>query len=150
MAAPLLRLTFPQSGSGLLETVDAEKRDRVMWSISSEDIERAKERLQLRRSEIEARYAGELRALDAELETITRLERAATEFAAKGTQEDVAPDFNPEAPAETAPGSGGDLPGSASAERREGSPGAGSRWRLHLGSRPADAEGANPLVSAPR
>lgn len=105
-----------------------------MWSISSEDLQRAKERVQLRRSEIEARHAEELKALDAESEVIATLERAAADFAAKKgqEQEEIAPDLNPlDPPIEAGPGAG------------EGK--AGSRWRLHLGNRPADAEGSAPL-----
>jgi hypothetical protein len=101
-----------------------------MWSISSEDVQRAKERAQLRRSAIEARHAEELKALDAEIEVIATLERAAAEFASKKAQgqEDVSPDLgNLESSVEMGPGNG------------EGK--AGSRWRLHLGNRPADAEG---------
>lgn len=121
-----------------------------MWSISSKDVERAKERIQLRRSEIEARYAEELKALDAELETVARLERAAAEFASKSPQTDVALDRNLELPGGTAPSNDGEAPDSAPAERRESGPGAGSRWRLHLGGRPADADGGGSLVSAQR
>lgn len=112
-----------------------------MWSISSEDVQRAKERVQLRRSEIEARHAEELKALDAENDVIATLERAAASFASQKTpeqqgQEEVAADLGALEPsAEMGPGSG------------EGK--AGSRWRLHLGNRPADAEGSTP-VPAPR
>jgi hypothetical protein len=105
-----------------------------MWSISSEDVQRAKERAQLRRSEIEARHAEELKALDAEIEVIATLERAAADFASKKARglEEVSADLNNTDPSiETGPGSG---------ESK-----AGSRWRLHLGNRPADAEGGAPL-----
>ena len=105
-----------------------------MWSISSEDVERAKERMQLRRSEIEARHAEELKALEAESEVIATLERAAADFAAKKSQgqNEVAPDPNTLEPmAEIGPGNG------------EGK--AGSRWRLHLGKQPGDGEGSVPL-----
>lgn len=105
-----------------------------MWSISSEDVQRAKERVQLRRSEIEARHAEELKALDAESEIIATLERAAVDFAAKKAQGqgETAPDLNALDP-----------PGEAGSGTGEGK--AGSRWRLHLGNRPADAEGGVPL-----
>jgi hypothetical protein len=51
-----------------------------MWNITSNNVRRAKEQLQLRRGEIETRYAEENRALDAELAVIETLERAAAEF----------------------------------------------------------------------
>ncbi|HJU17421.1 MAG TPA: hypothetical protein VJ770_13260 [Stellaceae bacterium] len=129
-----------------------------MWNISSEDVERAKERVQTRRSEIETRYAAELKALDAELDTLATLERAAADFTSKKARAEVAPDPMPEPSAEAAPDNGGDSPTpglraqrSVEAEpggpgdRREGNPGAGSRWRLHLGNRPADAESGASL-----
>ena len=121
-----------------------------MWSISSEDVERAKERVQLRRSEIETRYAEALRALDAELETLAMLERAAADFTSKKAREDTAPEPALESSAETAAGNGGDPPGTAPADRRESGPGTGSRWRLHLGNRPLDLDGSignTPTVS---
>jgi hypothetical protein len=121
-----------------------------MWSISSKDVEYAKERIRLRRSEIEARYAEELKALDAELEAVSRLERAAAEFASHSTPAEVAPARTLEAPVETAPGNDGEAPDSGPAERRESGAAAGSRWRLHLGSRPADTEGGGSLASAQR
>ena len=124
-----------------------------MWNISSQDLEHAKERVRLRRSEIEARHADELKALDTELEAIAVLERAAADFASKHAQEDVVPDPAFEPAGEAVPDNGGEASGSASMERREsgsagtlpdrrsgGDPAAtGSRWRLHLGNRPADA-----------
>jgi hypothetical protein len=51
-----------------------------MWNINSNSIQRAKEELQLRRTEFEAKYAEEKRALDAEYAVIEALERAASEF----------------------------------------------------------------------
>ncbi|HEV2099258.1 MAG TPA: hypothetical protein VGR45_10070 [Stellaceae bacterium] len=51
-----------------------------MWNITSNNVQRAKEQLHLRRAEIEARYAEENRALDAEASAIDTLERAASEF----------------------------------------------------------------------
>jgi hypothetical protein len=129
---------------------DTSDRDRVMWSISSEDVGRAKEQLQLRRSEIEARYAEELRALDTELEALATLERAAIDFASRNGPEDTAADLSIEPPVDMAPSNGGELSGLAPTDRREGNLGTGSRWRLHLGSRPADAEAGSGLISAQR
>lgn len=124
-----------------------------MWSISSEDIERAKERLHQRRSEIEARHAEELKALETDGEEIAAIERAAAAFAAKElvpkkAAEDAAPKevAARKAPEETAadPAAAGEPPAEAAAGSGDNKP--GSRWRLHLGNRPAEAEGA---VSAP-
>jgi hypothetical protein len=52
-----------------------------MWTISSDDVEQAKERINRRRSEVEARYAAEKSAIEAETAAIEMLERAAAEFA---------------------------------------------------------------------
>jgi hypothetical protein len=52
-----------------------------MWTISSTDVQQAKERIERRRAELEARYASEKEALSTESATIEALERAATEFA---------------------------------------------------------------------
>jgi hypothetical protein len=51
-----------------------------MWNINSSSVQRAKDELQLRRTEFEARYAEEKQALDAEFAAIEALERAASEF----------------------------------------------------------------------
>ncbi len=51
-----------------------------MWNITSNNVQRAKEQLEQRRAEIEARYAEENRVLDAEASAIETLERAASEF----------------------------------------------------------------------
>jgi len=56
-----------------------------MWNITSNNVQRAKERLQLRRAEIETRYAEEKKALDAEFAVIETLERAASEFMLNST-----------------------------------------------------------------
>jgi hypothetical protein len=52
-----------------------------MWTISSNDVELAKQRVERRRVEIEARYAAEKTALEAEVAAIEALERVAVEFA---------------------------------------------------------------------
>src|SRR5580658_8065994 len=54
-----------------------------MWNITANNVQRAKERLQLRSAEIDTRYAEEKKALDAELAVIETLERAASEFMLK-------------------------------------------------------------------
>ena len=69
-----------------------------MWNITSNNVQRAKERLQLRRAEIETRYAEEKKALDAEFAVIETLERAASEFMLKLNRENGAIPSEPTAP----------------------------------------------------
>jgi hypothetical protein len=52
-----------------------------MWTISSNDVELAKQRVERRRVEIEARYAAEKTTLEAEVAVIEALESVAVEFA---------------------------------------------------------------------
>lgn len=112
--------------------------DDAMWNISSSDVENAKESIKLRRAEVEARYAEEKEALDAEFAVIETLERAASEFALKHNREEVQAAPEPAAPAEIGMGDGGE-------EKPH------SRWRLHLGNRPSDPEAAiGNIVSTPR
>lgn len=61
-----------------------------MWNITSNDVQRAKDRLQLRRAEIETRYAEENKALDAEFAVIETFERAASEFMLRHSRENGA------------------------------------------------------------
>jgi hypothetical protein len=69
-----------------------------MWNITSNNVQRAKERLQLRSAEIETRYAEEKKALDAEFAVIETLERAASEFMLKLNRENGAIPLEPTAP----------------------------------------------------
>jgi hypothetical protein len=69
-----------------------------MWHITSNNVQRAKERLQLRRAEIETRYAEEKKALDAEFAVIETLELAASEFMLKLNREHGAIPLEPTAP----------------------------------------------------
>jgi hypothetical protein len=76
-----------------------------MWNITSNNVQRAKERLQLRRAEIETRYAEEKKALDAEFAVIETLERAASEFMLKLNRENGAIPLEPTAaPTDDPPG----------------------------------------------
>ena len=56
---------------------------RLMWNITPENIQLAKEELKGRRAAIEARYAEELKAVTSDLEEIETLERVALAFAGK-------------------------------------------------------------------
>jgi hypothetical protein len=69
-----------------------------MWNITSNNIQRAKDQLQLRRAEIETRYAEENQTLDAEFAVIETLERAASEFMLKLNRADGATASGPTAP----------------------------------------------------
>ena len=103
--------------------------DQAMWNISSNDVEYAKETVKVLRAEIETRYAKEKEALDAEFAAIETLERAASEFALSHNREEVQA-----APEDTAPAEIGMSDGTEEKTH--------SRWRLHLGNRPSDSDGA--------
>jgi hypothetical protein len=130
-----------------------------MWTINSNDVEQAKDRLQRRRAEIETRYADEKKALDAEFAVIETLERVAPVFAVSCIRED--PDNAAASPAGSDPPSAGEAPDGAEnvetaptpAQEAEPSVGdeasgtfdilkPGSRWRLTRGNRLSNAEGA--------
>jgi hypothetical protein len=66
--------------------------EHPMWTIKSDRVEWAREELKGRRTVVEARYAEELAALDAELEELQTLERAAGAFVAKHFPEGAPPD----------------------------------------------------------
>jgi hypothetical protein len=100
-----------------------------MWNISSNDVEHAKESIKLRQAEVETRYAKEKEALDAEFAVLETLERTASEFALNHHREQVQA-----APEATLPA---EIGMSEGAEEK-----IHSRWRLHLGNRPSDADGA--------
>jgi hypothetical protein len=110
-----------------------------MWNISANDVQQARERLEHRRTEIEARYAEEKQALETELAVIETLERAASEFALRHSQEDAGTEAEPAAGID--PTEGGEEGG----ERDIFKP--GSRWRLYRGARPTDAEGTASSAS---
>jgi hypothetical protein len=136
-----------------------------MWTITETDIEQAKGRLQLRRANIETRYAEETKALDAEFAAIATLERAATEFALRHGRKDASIASEAAAPTDS-PGDGevggareetglaGVLP--TEIERRDGGDTAGgldilkpgSRWRMYRSTRPIDAETGPGIGSA--
>ncbi len=138
-----------------------------MWTINSNDVQQAKDRLEHRRTEIETRYADEKKTLDAEFAVIETLERAASEFAVRHNRED--PDTALAAPAgsdppgisepdgsvenvETAPTPGPEAepPGSEEASATFDILKPGSRWRLNRGPRPSNPDGTadNPTPTA--
>jgi hypothetical protein len=77
-----------------------------MWKITSNDVQRAKDQLQLRRAEIDTKYAEEKRALDAELAVIETLERAASDFMLRHGRENA--EIASEPAAQIGPLSGGE------------------------------------------
>jgi hypothetical protein len=60
-----------------------------MWILTPEYIEQVKEELKGRRAAIQARYADELKSLDADIEEIETIGRLAYAFAAKHLPVDV-------------------------------------------------------------
>lgn len=84
-------LTFRQYGCVEIRASRPTLRGHDMWNITSNSVQRAKEQLQLRRAEIETRYAEENKALDAEAAVIETLERAASEFMLRHRRENGAP-----------------------------------------------------------
>jgi hypothetical protein len=140
-----------------------------MWNITSNSVQQARQALELRRTEIETRYAEEKQALDTEVAVIESLERAAAEFMLRhslqaGTDAEPPPSADPPAGSEgndrgkrpkpatqAIAGDAAEAPlspvESSPAEPPETSGGLdivkpGSRWRLYrAGSRAAEAEG---------
>ena len=105
-----------------------------MWTINSNDVMQAKDRIERRRTEIETRYAEEKEALDAEFAVIETLERAASEFAVRHIREDH-PGFVAAAP----PPADAELPGAG--EPAEGQP---TEERVDLDAATAPAVEADP------
>ncbi len=62
-----------------------------MWNLTPESIQQVKEELKGRRAAIEARYADELKTLDADLEEVETLERVAYAVAVKHLPEPPPP-----------------------------------------------------------
>lgn len=82
--APISDFPEPTDGPRSLSAVDATEGATPMWEqFSPADIVRAKQELEERRTEMLARHAEELKALDAEYIEIATLERALEAFARK-------------------------------------------------------------------
>ena len=118
-----------------------------MWNLTSYDINRIKGQLQARKARIDAKYAEETRALDADFADLETLERAAAVFALKykadepvdapqGSPE-TAPEEHPPVEAEAVPEA---LPAANSGEANGSDAKFGSRWRLALRDRPVVSE----------
>jgi hypothetical protein len=115
-----------------------------MWNINSEDVQQAKTRLDLRRAEIDARYAEEKSALDAEFAVLETLDRVASDFAQKHGREQAGPaEVPPQMPA--AEDSTAAEPPPEVQAQDEADTGLdilkpGSRWRFHRNPRSSEPE----------
>jgi len=118
-----------------------------MWNLTSHDINRIKGQLQARKARIDAKYADETKALDADFADLETLERVAAVLALK---------YKPDAPTDAPEESSETTPEESSQSEAETAPEAhlastpgeangpdgkfGSRWRLALRDRPAASE----------
>jgi hypothetical protein len=118
-----------------------------MWNLTSYDINRIKGQLQARKARIEAKYAEETRALDADFADLETLERVAAVVALKYKADEPA-DPSEETPEATtdessqveAEAAAETSPVAASGEANGTDAKFGSRWRLALRDRPAVPE----------
>jgi hypothetical protein len=118
-----------------------------MWNLTSLDVNRIKGQLQARRARIDAKYAEETKALDAEFAELDTLERVAAGIALK-----YKPDEAADAPEQSSDDAVQDNPRHEVATAEETPAGLtagdgngveakhGSRWRLALRDRPPVAE----------
>jgi hypothetical protein len=60
-----------------------------MWTLTSDDVQRIKEELKGRRAAIQARYADEIKLLEADLADIETMERVANAFAVRHLVDEV-------------------------------------------------------------
>jgi hypothetical protein len=118
-----------------------------MWNLTTYDVNRIKGQLQARRARIDAKYAEETKALDADFADLETLERVAASLALKYKSGD-SPDPSQETPekaaddgprVETAAPSEPQL-AAASADGSSPDAKLGSRWRLALRDRPVASE----------
>jgi hypothetical protein len=112
-----------------------------MWSITSNNVQRAKEELQRRRSEFETRYAEEKQALDGEFAMIETLERAAAEFILKHARKNGASAAEPPS---APPGADGD-----SGDRENGGEGSASAAPTRPAERGAADDGLKAAAAPP-
>ena len=118
-----------------------------MWNLTAYDVNRIKGQLQARRARIDAKYAEETKALDADFADLETLERVGAALALKYKSGDSA-DLSQETPENADEGS----PPVENAVLPEPQPAAplgdgsgpdaklGSRWRLALRDRPVASE----------
>jgi hypothetical protein len=121
-------------------------RATTMWNLTSYDIHRVKGQLQARRARIDAKYAEDSKALDAEFAEVETLERVAAAVALKYRPDDAADasEANHAKAGEDgtpieAEGMSETLSVTAPADVGAGTdPKIASRWRLALRDRPAE------------
>ena len=120
-----------------------------MWNLTSYDVNRIKGQLQARRARIDAKYAEETKALDADFADVETLERVAGVLADKYKSDESAnpEQENPEAADDAsariedgAPSEPQLVATSADGPGPDGK--GGSRWRLALRDRPVAASEA--------
>lgn len=118
-----------------------------MWNLTSYDINRIKGQLQARKARIDAKYAEETKALDADFADLETLERVAAVFALKYKADEPAdaPEESSETTAEESPQTEAEAvpePQLAPTAGEANGPDAklGSRWRLALRDRPVVSE----------
>jgi hypothetical protein len=118
-----------------------------MWNLTSFDVNRIKRQLQARRACIDAKYAEETKALDAEFAELGTLERVAAEIALKYKPNEAAdaPERSPDDAAQDNPQNevaiAQETPAGLTAGDGNGVEAKlGSRWRLALRDRPAVSE----------
>jgi hypothetical protein len=106
-----------------------------MWNLTPDYIQQVKEELKGRRDAIQARYADELKRLEADLAEIETLERVAYDFAVKHLPQ--AGEVTPEAEAEAQDVAALQASPADSAAADPAADGKGlSRWRLRLDAKP--------------
>ena len=125
----------------------ATNRHTIMWNLTSLDVNRIKGQLQARRARIDAKYAEETKALDAEFAELDTLERVAAGIALK-----YKPDEAADPPEQSSDDAVQDNPRNEVAITQEMPAGLtagdgngveaklGSRWRLALRDRPPVSE----------
>jgi hypothetical protein len=121
----------------------------IMWNLTPDALLRVKEELKGRRAAIQARYADEVKAIEADLEEIENLERVAYSFAVKhlndeeqaAAEADAAQVSEPEPEAEpVAVAALEPLAEDAVAAENGGRESKGSsRWRMRLGATEAES-----------
>jgi hypothetical protein len=117
-----------------------------MWNLTSYDVNRIKGQLQARRARIDAKYAEETKALEADFADLETLERVAGALAVKykSGETDNSAQENPEAGDSSTPhieNGAAEMPLVASPGDGSSADGkVGSRWRLALRDRPGVSE----------
>ena len=119
----------------------------IMWNLTSFDVNQIKGQLQARRARIEAKYAEETKALDAEFAELDTLERVAAAIALKYKADEAADaaERSQDEAVQDNPQNGVEIaqeppPGLTAADGNGVEAKLGSRWRLALRDRPPVSE----------